>query len=169
MAECDSKSEGQKSGCGDTYQLIRDLNMVLVGIVASYILEVMWSSGDAAPLHVLEGPGSPCFPGALGTSVAIVGSVVLIPKFWEKYFHLLHSCNSCKLSLEVVYSFAALLIPVAALLIVASPPTRAGQPECDQALTLRVHYVAAAYVSVALSIVAPRLHWKWWCNRPRGR
>jgi len=34
----------QKSGCGDTYQLIRDLNIVLVGIVASYFLEVMRSS-----------------------------------------------------------------------------------------------------------------------------
>jgi len=165
VAECDSKSEGQKSGCGDTYQLIRDLNMVLVGIVASYILEVMWSSGGAAPLHVLEGPGSPCFPSALGTSVAIVGSVVLIPVFWEKYFHLLRSCNSCNLPLEVVYSFAALLLPVAALLIVASPPITAGPPGCGHALTLRVHYVATAYVSVALSIVALRLHWKWWCKR----
>ena len=73
----------------------------------------MGSSGDAVPLHVLEGPGSPCFPSALGTSVAIVGSVVLIPKFWEKYFPMLRSRNSCKLSLEVVYSSAALLIPVA--------------------------------------------------------
>jgi len=133
--------------------------MVLVGIVASYFLEVMWSSGDAAPLHVLEGPGSPHFPSALGTSVAIVGSVVLIPKFWERYFQLLRSCNSCKLPLEVIYSFAALLIPVAALLIVASPPT-AGQPECDRTLTLRVHYFAVAYVLVALPIVALRLRRK---------
>jgi len=118
----------------------------------------MWSSEDAAPLRVLEGPGSPHFLSALGTSVAIVGSVVLIPVFWERYFQLLRDCGSCKLSLEVVYSFAALLIPVAALLIVASPPITAGQPERGQALTLRVHYVAAAYVSVALSIVALRLH-----------
>ena len=78
MAERDSKSERcDKSGCGDTYQLIRDLNMVLVGIVASYFLEVMRSSGGAVPLHVLEGPGGPHFLSALGTSVTIVGSVVL--------------------------------------------------------------------------------------------
>ncbi len=86
MAECKGKPEGQKSGCGDAYQLIRDLNMVLVGIVASYFLEVMWSSGGAAPLHVLEGPGSPYFPSAPGASVVIAGSAVLIPMFWEKYF-----------------------------------------------------------------------------------
>jgi len=111
----------QKSGCGDTYQLIRDLNMVLVGIVASYFLEVMRSSGGAAPLHVLEGPGSPYFPSALGASVVIAGSAVLIPMFWEKHFLILRSGNYCKLSLEVMYSFAALLLPVAALLVVMGP------------------------------------------------
>jgi len=111
----------QKSGCDDAYQLIRDLNMVLVGIVAPYFLEVMGSSGSAAPLHVLEGPGSPYFPSALGPSVVIVGSVVLIPMFREKYFLILRSCKSCKLSLEVMYSFAALLLPVAALLVVMGP------------------------------------------------
>ncbi|MFP3138366.1 MAG: hypothetical protein RXS42_09175, partial [Nitrososphaeria archaeon] len=100
---------------------------------------------------------------------AIVGSVVLIPKFWERYFQLLRDCKSCKLSLEVVYSFAALLIPVAALLIVASPPVTAGQPEWGSALGLRTRYFAVAYVLVALPIVALRIHWNWGCNRPRGR
>ena len=145
MTESDDES-GHRNGqepC-DAYQLIRDLNLVLVGIVASYILEVMWSSEDAAPLRVLEGPGSPHFLSALGTSVAIVGSVVLIPKFWERYFQLLRDCKSCKLSLEVVYSFAALLLPVAALLIVASPPVTAGQPEWGSTLGLRIHYFAVA-------------------------
>ena len=170
MTESDDES-GHRNGqepC-DAYQLIRDLNLVLVGIVASYILEVMWSSEDAAPLRVLEGPGSPHFLSALGTSVAIVGSVVLIPKFWERYFQLLRDCKSCKLSLEVVYSFAALLLPVAALLIVASPPVTAGQPEWGSALGLRTRYFAVAYVLVALPIVALRIHWNWGCNRPRGR
>ena len=84
MAERDGKFEGQKSGCSDTYQLIRNLNLVSAGIIASYFLEVMGSSGGAVPLHVLEGPGSPHFLSALGTSVAIAGSVVLIPVFWER-------------------------------------------------------------------------------------
>ncbi|MFP3209773.1 MAG: hypothetical protein RXR82_08885, partial [Nitrososphaeria archaeon] len=117
MAECNDKFKGQKSGCGDTYQLIRDLNLVSAGIIASYFLEVMRSSGGVAPLHVLEGPGSPHFLSALGTSVAIAGSAVLIPVFWEKYFSMLRDCGSCRLWLEVLYSSAALLIPVAALLI----------------------------------------------------
>jgi hypothetical protein len=125
--------------------------------------------GGRGPLHVLEGPGSPHFLSALGTSVAIAGSAVLIPVFWERYFQLLRDCKSCSLPLEVVYSFAALLIPVAALLIVASPPFTAGPPGCGHALMLRARYVAAAYVSAALPIVALRLHWNWLCNRPRGR
>ena len=162
MAECDGKPEGQKSGCGDTYQLIRDLNLVSAGIIASYFLEVMRSSGGAAPLRVLEGPGSPHFLSALGTSVAIVGSAVLIPVFWERYFQLLRDCKSCSLPLEVVYSFAALLIPVAALLIVAGPPEWGG------ALGLRARYFVTAYVSAALPIVALRLRRKWWCKRPLG-
>ena len=44
-----------------------------------------------------------------------------IPKFWERYFLILRSGNYCKLSLEVMYSFAALLLPVAALLVVMGP------------------------------------------------
>ena len=91
--------------------------------------------------------------------MTIAGSAVLIPVFWEKYFQLLHDCCSCKLWLEVLYSSAALLIPVAALLIAAGPPEWGG------ALGLRARYVAAAYVSAALPIVALRLRWNWWCER----
>jgi len=86
--------------------------------------------------------------------VAIVGSVVLIPKFWDKYFQLLRSGNSCNLPLEVVYSFAALLLPVAALLVVMGPFEWGG------ALGLRVRCVAAIYMSAALPIVALRLRRK---------
>ena len=120
------------------------------------------SSGGAAPLQVLEGPGSPHFLSALGTSVAIAGSVVLIPVFWERYFPMLRDCCSCSLPLEVLYSSAALLLPVAALLIAAGPP------EWGSALGLRARYVAAAYVSAALLIVVLRLRRKWWCKRPLG-
>ena len=147
----------------DACQLIRDLNMVSAGIIASYFLEVMRSSGGAAPIYVLEGPGGPHFLSALGVSVAIAGSAVLIPVFWDKYFPMLRGCDSCSLPLEVLYSSAALLLPVAALLIAAGPP------EWGSALGLRARYVAAAYVSAALPIVALRLHRNWRCNRPRGR
>jgi|ECHhosMinimDraft_1075155.scaffolds.fasta_scaffold04745_3 hypothetical protein len=168
MAERGSKSECcDKSGCGDTYQLIRGLNMVLVGIVASYFLEVMRASEGAAPIYVLEGPGSPYFPSTLGASVVIVGSVVLIPMFWDKYFPMLRNGNSCKLPLEVIYSFVALLLPLAALLVVMGPF------EWHGALGLRARYVAAIYISAALPIVALRLHRKrQQCPKalpPRGR
>jgi len=168
MAERGSKSECcDKSGCGDTYQLIRGLNMVLVGIVASYFLEVMRASEGAPPIYVLEGPGSPYFPSTLGASVVIVGSVVLIPMFWDKYFPMLRNGNSCKLPLEVIYSFVALLLPLAALLVVMGPF------EWHGALGLRARYVAAIYISAALPIVALRLHRKrQQCPKalpPRGR
>jgi len=146
----------------DACQLIRDLNMVSAGIIASYFLEVMRSSGGAAPIYVLEGPGGPHFLSALGVSVAIAGSAVLIPVFWDKYFPMLRGCDSCSLPLEVLYSSAALLLPVAALLIAAGPP------EWGSALGLRARYVAAAYVSAALLIVVLRLRRKWWCKRPLG-
>jgi hypothetical protein len=116
----------------------------------------MRSSGGAAPLHVLEGSGGSHFLSALGVSVVIVGSVVLIPMFWDKYFPMLRSGNSCNLPLEVIYSysFAALLLPVAALLVVMGPFEWGG------ALGLRARCVAAIYMSAALPIVALRLRRK---------
>jgi len=158
MERCDN------SKCDDVRQVVHDLNMVLAGVIASYFIRVMTSSKGAAPIYVLEGPGHSNFLSALGVSVVIASSVVLIPVFWGKYFSLLHSCKCCSLPVEVIYSFAALLLPVAALLAIIPVPPH----WVNNAAWLNMHHIAIVYLLAGLSIVMLRLHWKWWCKRPSG-